>query len=68
MNIMDTMAGRDLEVLRAATAGRVFVPGRIGYDQARQAWNLAVDTRPAVIACGIGSADLRPVMTEPALY
>jgi len=44
MNITDTMAGRDLEALRAAIAGQVFVPGQAGYDQARQGWNLAVDT------------------------
>jgi hypothetical protein len=68
MNITDTIAGRDLEALRAATAGQVFVPGQAGYDQARRAWNLAVDTRPAVIACGVGSAGLRFLMTEPALH
>jgi len=49
MNIADTMAGRDLEALRTAIAGQVFVPGEAGYDQARQAWNLAVNTRPAVV-------------------
>ena len=43
MNSTDTMAGRDLEALRAAIAGQVFVPGEVGYDQARQGWNLAVD-------------------------
>ena len=30
MNITDTMAGRDLEALRAAIAGQVFVPGQAG--------------------------------------
>jgi FAD/FMN-containing dehydrogenase len=49
MNNTDTVAGRDLEALRAAIAGQVFVPGQAGYDQARQGWNLAVDTRPAVV-------------------
>ena len=49
MNITDTMAGRDLQALRAAIEGEAFVPGEAGYDQARQAWNLAVDTRPAVV-------------------
>ena len=34
MNITDTMAGRDLDSLRAAIAGQVFVPGEAGYDQA----------------------------------
>ena len=49
MNFTDTMAGRDLDALRAAVAGEVFVPGQADYDQARQAWNLAVDQRPAVV-------------------
>lgn len=61
MNIKDAMAGRDLEALRAAVAGQVFVPGQAGYDQARQAWNLAVDQRPAVVmeaesAAGVAQA------------
>jgi hypothetical protein len=30
MNIMGTIADRDLEALRAATAGQVFVPGQAG--------------------------------------
>src|SRR5215470_1254323 len=47
MTISDAIAGRRLEALRAAVTGEVFVPGEDGYDQARQAWNLAVDERPA---------------------
>ena len=46
MTIKNTIADRDLEALRAALAGQVFVAGQAGYDQARQAWNLAVDQRP----------------------
>jgi hypothetical protein len=52
----DGVAGRDLNALRAAIAGEVFVPGQAGYDQARAAWNLAVDQRPAVVV-DAGSAD-----------
>jgi len=58
MNIKDTMAGRDLEALRTAIAGQVFVPGQAGYDQARQAWNLAVDERPAVVVVAGSAADV----------
>ena len=58
MNITDTIAGRDLEALRAAIAGQVFVPGEAGYDQARQAWNLAVDERPAVVVEAGSAADV----------
>jgi hypothetical protein len=58
MNIRDTMAGRDLQALRAGIAGQVFAPGQAGYDQARQAWNLAVDTQPAVVVTAKSAADV----------
>jgi hypothetical protein len=58
MNVTDTMAGRDLEALRTAIAGQVFVPGEAGYNQARQGWNLAVDTKPAVIVAAGSAADV----------
>jgi hypothetical protein len=58
MNITDTMADRDLEALRAAIAGQVFVPGEAGYDQARQGWNLAVNIRPAVVVAAGSAADV----------
>jgi len=45
MNTTDINAGRGLEALRAAIAGQVFVAGEAGYDQARQAWNLAAASR-----------------------
>ena len=50
MNRTDITAGRGPEAVRTAMAGQVFVPGEAGYDQARRAWNLAVDQRPAVVA------------------
>jgi len=56
MSTADTIAGRDLAALRAAVAGPVSVPGDAGYDQARQAWNLVADQRPAVVV-EAGSAD-----------
>ena len=58
MNTTDITAGRGLEALRAAIAGRVFVPGEAGYDQARRAWNLAVDQRPAVVVEAGSAADV----------
>ena len=64
MNITDTMAGGDLDALRAAIAGRVFVPGEAGYDQARQAWNLVVDQRPAVVV-EAGSAAVTLLAASP---
>jgi len=58
MNATDITAGRGLEALRTAIAGQVFVPGEDGYDQARQAWNLAVDQRPAVVVEAGSAADV----------
>src|SRR5262249_29430055 len=58
MNIKNANSGRDLEALRAAVAGQVFVPGQAGYDQARQAWNLAVDERPSVVVVAGSAADV----------
>ena len=58
MNIKNSIADRDLEALRAAIAGRVFVPGLAGYDQARQAWNLAVDQRPGVVVVAESVSDV----------
>jgi FAD/FMN-containing dehydrogenase len=58
MNARHTIAGRDLEALRAAIAGQVSVPGQAGYDQARQAWNLAVDERPSVVVVAESASDV----------
>ena len=57
MNIRDTTNDRDLEALRAAIAGQVFVPGEAGYEQARQAWNMAVDQRPCVVVVAQSASD-----------
>ncbi|HEX6743176.1 MAG TPA: FAD-binding oxidoreductase [Solirubrobacteraceae bacterium] len=45
-----TSAGIDAGTLRAQLTGAVTVPGDAGWDEARQAWNLAVDQRPAAVA------------------
>ena len=58
MNTTDITAGRGLEALRAALAGQVFMPAETGYDQARKAWNLAVDQRPAVVVEAGSAADV----------
>jgi hypothetical protein len=44
--------------LRSAMAGDAFLPDHSGYDEARRAWNLAVDERPAVIAVVASAADV----------
>jgi FAD/FMN-containing dehydrogenase len=58
MNSKNTIADSDLDTLRAAIAGQVSVPGQAGYDQARQAWNLAVDQRPNVVVIAESASDL----------
>jgi FAD/FMN-containing dehydrogenase len=58
MTTSDTIAARDLETLRAAVTGKIFTPGDAGYDQARQAWNLAIDERPAVVVMAESAADV----------
>jgi FAD/FMN-containing dehydrogenase len=40
----------DLQELRSRLAGTVTAPGDPTWDEARQAWNLAVDQRPALVA------------------
>jgi FAD/FMN-containing dehydrogenase len=58
MNIKNPTVGRDLQALRAAVADQVLVPGQTGYDQARQAWNLSVDERPAVVVVAESPVDV----------
>src|SRR5215469_12987840 len=58
MTTSDTIAGRDLEMLRAAVTGEVSASGEVGYDQARRAWNLATDERPAVVVMAESAADV----------
>ena len=58
MTTSNTIAVRDLENLRAAVTGEVFTLGEAGYDQARQAWNLATDERPAVVVMAESAADV----------
>jgi FAD/FMN-containing dehydrogenase len=54
----NSIADRDLGTLRAAVAGDVFAPDDDGYDQARRAWNLATDERPAVVVVAGSAADV----------
>ena len=47
-----------LQKLQSRLQGAVFVPGDKGYDDARKAWNLTVDHRPAVIVVAHSAADV----------
>ena len=44
-----TSAGLDAGALREQLTGAVTVPGDAGWDEARRAWNLAVDQRQGVL-------------------
>ena len=48
--------------LRDALAGSVVLPGEDGWDAARQAWNLAVDQRPALVALPESAADVQALV------
>jgi FAD/FMN-containing dehydrogenase len=58
MTTSNPIAGRDLGTLRTAVAGDVFTQGDHGYDEARRAWNLTTDERPAVVVVAESAADV----------
>lgn len=48
--------------LVASIRGRIVTPGEPGWDAARQAWNLAVDQRPALVAMPLDLDDVRAIV------
>ncbi len=52
----------DVAVLRSRVGGTVVLPGDEGWDAARQAWNLAVDQRPAVVALPRSASDVQALV------
>ena len=52
--------------LRAALSDEVVAPGDAAWDQARQAWNLAVDQRPAAVAFARSADDVRAAVAIAA--
>src|SRR5947209_2937052 len=48
--------------LASVLEGKVVLPVHGGYDEARQAWNLAVDQRPAAIAFPESAEDVAAVV------
>jgi FAD/FMN-containing dehydrogenase len=58
MSISTAIATSAAEALRSSLSGDVFVPGDAGYDDARQAWNLAADQWPAVVVLADSVADV----------
>jgi hypothetical protein len=49
MNTQVAITHRTTETWPSSIAGHVSVPGEVGYDQARQAWNLASGRRPGTL-------------------
>jgi len=52
----------DTRPLRSGFAGEVIAPGEAGWDAARQAFNLAVDQRPALVAVAQDARDVAAVV------
>src|SRR5919206_1394910 len=56
--LMDNVLAVDTEELRARIEGTVVAPQDAAWDEARAAWNLAVDQRPALVAIPASAADV----------
>jgi FAD/FMN-containing dehydrogenase len=54
--------------LRAAMTGLVVAPGEAGWDEARRAWNLAVDQRPALVAIPESIGDVQAAVRHAAAH
>jgi FAD/FMN-containing dehydrogenase len=52
----------DLDELREQIDGRLIQPGDADYDEARQAWNLAADQRPAAVAIPRSILDIQAIV------
>jgi FAD/FMN-containing dehydrogenase len=52
----------DVAALRAVLEGRLVLPGDATWDADRQAWNLAVDQVPSMVAVPASSADVRALV------
>jgi FAD/FMN-containing dehydrogenase len=59
----DTPRKDGLDGLRELLDGEIVAPGDAGWDEARQAWNLAVDQRPAAVALPESAADVVAIVT-----
>ena len=55
---MSSTAEQDFSPLDAALAGQALSPGDDGWDEARLAWNLAVDQHPAAVVFAEGPDDV----------
>ena len=58
MSTSNAVTSRDAEALAATIAGDVVAAPDDGYDEARRAWNLSVDQRPAVVVFAESAEDV----------
>ena len=58
VNFNQIEASFDAQALRARLAGDVVTPADEAWDEARQAWNLAVDQRPVAVVLAESAADV----------
>jgi FAD/FMN-containing dehydrogenase len=56
--LIPTAVDVEIERLRSSIAGDVYVRGDDGYEDARQAWNLASDQRPSVVVMAESAVDV----------
>src|SRR5687767_5781426 len=52
----------DLSALRAELDGQIVLPGEEAWDEARLAWNLAADQRPAVVGLPRSTHDVQALV------
>jgi hypothetical protein len=56
--LMDNAVAVDAQDLKSRIEGAVVAPGDATWDEARAAWNLAIDQRPALVAIPATAADV----------
>lgn len=64
--LMDNAVAVDADLLRERIEGTVVAPGDPTWDEARAAWNLRVDQRPALVAVPAGAADVVAIVAFAA--
>src|SRR3954454_7530336 len=60
--LIDNVVAVDVDALRDRMEGAVVAPGDTAWDEARQAWNLNVDQRPALVAVPRGATDVAAIV------
>jgi FAD/FMN-containing dehydrogenase len=59
---LQSPSSADVRALRARIAGSLVLPGDPDWDEARRAWNLAVDQRPFAVALPESAEDVRELV------